>query len=125
VGRDPKAAIDAKRAFVELVNKFPESKYHQDALTRIVILDDLIAAHEMSVGRFYQQNRSALAAIGRYTLVATQFSHTRYAGEAFYRIAECCYSLGLKKEAENAIKTLENQAPNSPWSQKTKFLVKK
>jgi outer membrane protein assembly factor BamD len=125
VGRDSKAAIDAKQAFVELANKFPGSKYHQDALTRIIILDDIIAAHEMSVGRFYQKNKSALAAIGRYTLVATQFLHTGYADEAFYRIAECCYSLGLNEEAKNAIETLKKHGANSSWGKKIKFLAKK
>jgi outer membrane protein assembly factor BamD len=125
VGRDSKIAIDAKHAFVELVNKFPECDYYEDALTRIVILDDIIAAHEMSVGRYYQKSKSMLAAINRYTFVATQLFHTGYASEAFYRIAECCRALGLKEEAENATAALKEQYPTSSWSKKTKAEIKK
>ncbi|MDR2780853.1 MAG: outer membrane protein assembly factor BamD [Holosporaceae bacterium] len=125
VGRDSKVALDAKHDFVELVNRFPESKYYEDSLKKIVILDDIIAAHEMTIGRYYQKNKSALAAIGRYTFVATNLLHTGYADEAFYRIAECCYFLGLKKEAENAIASLKNLYPSSRWTKKAKFLTRK
>ncbi|MDR1235899.1 MAG: outer membrane protein assembly factor BamD [Holosporaceae bacterium] len=125
VGRDQKIANDAKHVFVELVNRFPESEYYRDALQRIVILDDVIAAHEMSIGRYYQKNKSALAAINRYTLVATQLFHTRYASEAFYRIAECCRSFGLVEESENALAVLERQYPESVWAKKINRPTKK
>jgi outer membrane protein assembly factor BamD len=125
VGRDQKIANDSKRIFVELINKFPESKYCNDALQRVVILDDIIAAHEMSVGRYYQKNKSALAAVNRYMLVATQLFHTGYASEAFYRIAECCHSLGLTEESENAAAVLEERYPKSVWAKKANLLMKK
>ena len=66
-----------------------------------MILDDIIAAHEMMVGRYYQKNKSYLAAIGRYSFVVAQFPYTEYAKEALYRTMECCLSLGLSQEAEN------------------------
>jgi outer membrane protein assembly factor BamD len=125
VGRDSKTALNAKHAFVELVNRFPKSKYYADALKRIIILDDIVAAHEMAIGRYYQKSKGALAAIGRYTFVATQLFHTAYASEAFYRIAECCYFLGLKEDAENAVEALKRQAPDSLWTKKASFLAKK
>jgi outer membrane protein assembly factor BamD len=125
IGRDSKMATDAKRAFLELANKFPNSEYYKDSLKRMAILDDIIAAHEMSIGRYYQKNKSPLSAIGRYAFVSSQLSHTGYAKEALYRIAECCGSLGLKNEAENACKALEADYPGSSWSEKAKLLLKK
>jgi outer membrane protein assembly factor BamD len=94
-------------------------------LKKIIILDDIIAAHEMSIGRYYQKNKSALAAINRYTFVATRLPGTGYANEAFYRIAECCHSLGLKAEAQNAANVLEEQYPTSAWTDKVRLLTKK
>ncbi|MDR2268532.1 MAG: outer membrane protein assembly factor BamD, partial [Holosporaceae bacterium] len=75
VGRDAKAAKEAKLAFFELLNKFPNSFYSNDCTKRIMILDDIIAAHEMSIGRFYQKNSSGLSAIGRYNYVATHLGN--------------------------------------------------
>jgi outer membrane protein assembly factor BamD len=125
LGRDSRTAMDAKHIFVELVNKFPNSKYYADALKRIIILDDIIAAHEMAIGRYYQKNKSHLAAIGRYTFVSSQLSHTKYAEEALYRIIECCYALELREEAENAYGALKTDSSSSSWTKKAELLIKK
>ncbi|MDR1983115.1 MAG: outer membrane protein assembly factor BamD [Holosporaceae bacterium] len=125
VGRDSKVAIDAKHAFIELANKFPNSKYAQDSLKRVVILDDIIAAHEVMIGRYYQKNKSFLSAISRYIFVISQLPHTNYAKEALYRIVECCNSLGLYEDAKNINKILETEHANSSWTKKAKLLMKK
>ncbi len=118
VGRDSQQALDAKKAFVELFNRFPKSKYAVDAMKRIIILDDLIASHELMVGRFYQKNKNALAAIGRYDYVIVKFPNTNAAEEALYRLIECCKSIGLIEEADKAIKSFKARYPNSSWELK-------
>ncbi|MDR3179963.1 MAG: outer membrane protein assembly factor BamD [Holosporaceae bacterium] len=124
VGRDAKAANEAKLAFVELVNKFPDSVYRDDCLKRIIILDDVIAAHEMSVGRFYQKNGNALSAIGRYNFVITRMRHTKHCPEAHYRTVECCHSIGLNTEASEAYNALLQEFPGNYWSEKAKAVIK-
>jgi outer membrane protein assembly factor BamD len=125
VGRDSKNAMTARNLFVELTNKFPESAYYKDSLKRVMILDDIIAAHEMSIGRYYQKNKSALAAIGRYAFVAEQMMNTRYAKEALFHMIECCNALGLPQEAQSAYRILSERLPDSPWTKKASLLVKK
>ncbi len=115
VGRDSKQALEAKKAFIEILNRFPESKYGEDSLKRIIILDDIIAAHELMIGRYYQYNKNALAAIGRYDYVLSEFSGTKAAEEACYRLIECCKSIGLIDEANIAIQSFKKQYPNSKW----------
>ncbi|MBE6446971.1 MAG: outer membrane protein assembly factor BamD [Alphaproteobacteria bacterium] len=115
VGRDSQQAKDAKKCFVELINKFPNCKYVNDSIKRIIILDDIIAAHELMIGRYYQKNRNALAAIGRYDYVLTDFSGTKSAEEALYRMVECCRSIGLSKQAELSAKLFKERFPNSSW----------
>jgi outer membrane protein assembly factor BamD len=124
-GRDSEVASDAKRAFVELTNKFPDSEYGRDALGRIRLLDNLIAAHEMLIGRYYQKQGNAPAALNRYAYTASRFRHTNYAKEALHRTVECCLSLGLDEEAANALQTLETEFPLSRWTTKAALLMKK
>ena len=123
VGRDSQQAMDAKRVFVELTNRFPTSKYAEDSLKKIVILDDIIAAHEMMVGRFYQKNKNALAAIARYNYVINKFPYAKCLEEACYRIVECCLSEEMYEDAKNAIDLLKKRFPNGVWTQKAKNFV--
>jgi outer membrane protein assembly factor BamD len=122
VGRESKVTMDAKQAFVELVNKFPDSIYYKDSIKRIIILDDIIAAHEMIIGRFYQKNKNALSAINRYNFVATQLPHTNYVPEAFYRIIECCNAVGLSEEAKSTYNVLISDYSGNVWSKKARLL---
>ena len=115
VGRDSQQARDAKDFFIELINRFPNSKYAQDSMKRVVILDDIIATHELMIGRYYQKNRNALAAIGRYDYILTDFPNTKSAEEALFRMVECCKSLGLEKQANLSAELLKKRFPNSIW----------
>ncbi|MDR1361633.1 MAG: outer membrane protein assembly factor BamD [Holosporaceae bacterium] len=119
VGRDAKAAKEARLAFLELLNKFPNSSYSRDCAKRVLILDDMIAAHEMSIGRFYQKHSNALSAIGRYNYVAMHLGNTKHCPEAYYRIMECCQSLGLPEEVADVKRRLQLTFPESEWNKKT------
>ncbi len=101
-GRDSNPAKEARHAFVELLNRFPTCKYSKDSQAKIIILDDIIAAHEMVVGRYYQNIKSSLAAINRYNYVISMFPNTKSVEEALFRVAECCQNEGLTEEADNA-----------------------
>ncbi len=118
VGRDLTQAKEAKKIFIELINRFPSSKYAEDSKKRIVILDDIIAAHELVIGRYYQERKSYLAAINRYNYVVSEFSGTKSAEESFFRIIECCRNEGLVKEADNAASVLKTRFPNGKWMRK-------
>lgn len=125
VGRDARTAKETKEAFVELVNRFPESAYYKDSVKKIVILDDIIAAHEMLIGRFYQGKSNMLSAISRYNFVVNNYANTNHAPEAFYRIVECCQVEGLDKEAAAAYDILRVKFPNNSWKDKATKIVSK
>lgn len=118
IGRDSNQAKDARKSFVELINRFPTCKYVEDSQKKIIILEDIIAAHEMMIGRYYQKNKSSLAAIGRYNYVVSRFPNTKSAEEAFYRIVECCKNEGLQEEASNASAVLKARFPSGLWTKK-------
>ena len=123
VGRDARIAQDAKQAFIELVNRFPDSIYYEDSMRKIYVLDGILAAHEMLIGRFYQQKSNSLSAIGRYNFVISRFGHTNQAPEAYYRIVECCLQEGLRQEAEGEYSALKSKFPNDKWKEKADSLM--
>ena len=125
VGRDQKAAADARSEFLQVMNEFPDSIYAADCAKKIKMIDNIIAAHEMVIGRYYQNNNNILAAIGRYNYVVKRMSDTAYAEEACYRVIECCHSAGLIKEAQNAYDLIKLRFPNGKWYKKASALMGK
>lgn len=118
VGRDSRTAIEAKIAFTKLANNFPKSKYHRDSIKKVLLLDNLIVAHEMAIARFYQKNKSTLSAIGRYNNVIAKYPICDYVAEAHFRVIECCTSIGLHAEAQNAYQVMKKNFPNDLWTKK-------
>jgi outer membrane protein assembly factor BamD len=109
---------DTKKALVELetlVNRYPDSRYAEEAKKRIRLARDVLAAAEMNVGRWYQQRSNYLAAINRYKVVATEYQNTAHVEEALARLTECYYSLGVVNEAQTAAAVLGHNFPDSKW----------
>ena len=124
VERDQVTTAKAKKAFNEVISKFPESEFAIDALTRIDILDDRLAAKEMEIGRFYQFDHQWISAINRYNVVLNEYKTSIYTEEALHRLVEIYYSLGLYDEAKRYAATLQYNFPGSDWYIKSYELVK-
>jgi outer membrane protein assembly factor BamD len=109
---------DTKKALVELetlVNRYPDSRYAEDAKKRMRLARDVLAASEMNVGRWYQKRSNYLAAINRYKVVVTDYQTTAHVEEALARLTECYYSLGILNEAQTAAAVLGHNFPDSKW----------
>lgn len=109
---------DTKAAIVELetlVNRYPDSKYVEQARKRIRLARDTIAAAEMNVGRWYQERGQYLAAINRYRSVVSDYQNTAHVEEALMRLTECYYTLGIVNEAQTAAAVLGHNFPESKW----------
>jgi outer membrane protein assembly factor BamD len=109
---------DTKKALVELetlVNRYPDSRYAEDAKKRIRLARDVLAAAEMNVGRWYQKRSNYLAAINRFKVVVTEYQTTAHVEEALARLTECYYSLGVLNEAQTAAAVLGHNFPDSKW----------
>src|SRR5436190_2554333 len=63
--RDPKAARESFEGFKELVTRFPESRYSEDARERMAYLIEALARHEINVARYYLSRGAFLAAANR------------------------------------------------------------
>jgi outer membrane protein assembly factor BamD len=113
--RDQTATRKALEELKTLVQRYPDSPYTKQANNRIRLAQDLLAASEMNVGRYYQNRNNHVAAINRYKVVITEYQTTQQVEEALYRVVEANMALGIVTEAQSAAAVLGHNYPNSEW----------
>jgi len=124
VARDQDMTKKALDAYNDLLTKYPNSKYAQDARQKAEAVRDQLAGKEMDIGRFYLQKREFLAAINRFRVVVATYQTTRHVEEALARLVECYYSLGVVPEAQTAAAVLGHNFPDSKWYKDSYDLLK-
>lgn len=80
--RDPKGVQESYKAFSELVNHYPNSRFTPDAKDKINRLVNAMARGEVYRARYYMSINAYLAAIGRAQLVITNYPNTPAVEEA-------------------------------------------
>lgn len=125
VTRDQKTTEKALGAMSELVRRYPDSEYADDAKKKIRVTEDQLAGKEMDVGRYYLAKRNYIAAINRFRNVVTAYQTTRHVEEALARLTESYFALGVVKEAQTAAAVLGHNFPESRWYKDAYTLLQK
>jgi len=115
VGRDQSTTRNALQALEQVVNRFPETPYAQDARLKMDMTRDHLAGKEMSVGRWYLRNGYYLAAINRFQNVIRDYQTTSHTPEALHRMVEAYVALGVDEEARQIASVLGYNFPGSQW----------
>jgi outer membrane protein assembly factor BamD len=115
VTQDQKEAQQTAAVMQDLVERYPNSPYVEDAKTKIRFARDQLAGKEMQVGRYYLERREYIAAIRRFRNVVENYSNTRQVEEALARLTEAYYAMGLASEAQTAAAVLGRNYPDSKW----------
>ncbi len=123
VRRDQQMTRDARSALNEVIRRYPESRYAQDARLKRDLAVDHLAGQEMEIGRFYQRKGDYLASINRYRTVITQFQTTTHVPEALHRLVESYLALGVTREAQATAAVLGYNYPGSQWYSDSYFLL--
>jgi outer membrane protein assembly factor BamD len=124
ISRDQDTTAKAMEAFQDLVKKYPNSEYVEDAKFKIDVTQDQLAGKEMSIGRFYLNRHNYTAAINRFRNVLQFYQTTRHAPEALYRLVEAYLGLGVADEAQTAAAVLGHNFPDSQWYKDAYSLLK-
>lgn len=124
ITRDQDRTLKALDAFQQIVTRWPQSEYAEDARYKLQVTKDQLAGKEMDVGRYYLNQQNYSAAVNRFKGVIAQFQQTRHTEEALSRLTECYMSMGLTSEAQTAAAILGHNYPNSPWYKDAYQLVK-
>ncbi len=115
VTQDQKESRRAIEAMEEVVQRWPESEYVDDARSKVRFARDQLAGKEMQVGRYYLERREYIAAVKRFRYVVENYSNTRHVEEALARLTEAYYAMGITSEAQTAAAVLGANYPDSQW----------
>jgi outer membrane protein assembly factor BamD len=115
VGRDQSATQQALAALRDVVQRYPNTDYAQDARLKIDMVNDQLAGKEMTIGRWYLRNGQPIAAMGRFKAVIDRYQTTSHTPEALYRMVEASITLGLFEEAKRNAAVLGANYPSSGW----------
>ena len=121
--REQSATKDAYDTFSQVITLFPASEYAGDAKSKMALIEDHLAGHEMNIGRYYLENKDYVSALNRFSVVTDNYQTTAQIEEALYREVEIYTILGLKNEAKKKERILVSNYPESKWSKLAKLLV--
>ncbi len=115
VQRDQKITEQALTALNDVVRRFPDTKYANDASLKIDLVHDHLAGKEMEIGRFYEKSGQMIAARIRFQTVVDKYQTTSHTAEALYRLTETSLALGIPEEAKKYAAVLGTNFPGSKW----------
>ena len=104
--RDPGTVLDSFNDFGELLRRFPNSRYAQDARKRMIYLRNNLAAHELHVARYYMKRGAYVAAAERASGVVERYQRTPSMKEALEIMVAAYNKLGLEQLAADAQRVL-------------------
>ena len=123
--KDMRSIMKSKEVFEILVKNFPDTEYSTDALFKLDLINDVLAAKEMYIGRYYLERKKWIAAINRFMTVVDDYETTIYTEEALHRLVEIYYLIGLKSEAQKYAQLLGYNYQSSVWYEKSYSLFDK
>ena len=112
--RDPGSATEAFREFSEVTERFPESKYAEDARQRMIYLRNTLAKHELHVADYYMRRQAYVAAANRAKYVIENYQRTPAVPDALVIMARAYAILDLEELAADAVRVLKFNYPKHP-----------
>ena len=106
-----------RAAFAEfdtLIRRFPESRYSQDAQTRMAFLKDEMARHELITARFYYDRGAMVAVVNRINFLLERFDGSKHVPNALALMASAYQSLGQSGQQQDTLRILSATAPDHP-----------
>lgn len=113
--RDPKATREAFDAFQEVVTRFPNSRYAEDAAARMRYLVNALASHEVHVARYYMKRGAYLAAANRAQYALRHYPQSPAIEEAVFILVRAYDALGMEDLRDAADQVMRKNFPQSAY----------
>ena len=110
--RDVNSVFEAYSYYVDLIDNFPDSKYANDATSKLVVLMNTLARHELYVAIYYTKIESHIAAIGRSRFIIENYPNSSSIPDGIHLMAYNYDSIGATQLAEDARRVLLSSYPD-------------
>ena len=107
---------EASLAFRELIAKFGDTEYNADAKEKIVFIDEHLAGAKMSIARYQMSAKNYVGAIKNLNEVVNRYRGTNQIYEAYFRLIEIYFHIGMKDEVLDLINILKETDPTNYWT---------
>ena len=110
--RDQKAAKESFETFRELLTRFPQSRYAQDARARMNYIVNSLAQYEVHVARYYFERGAYLAAANRAQVAVNEYRDVPALEEAMVILIRAYDALGQTQLRDDARRVYERSYPD-------------
>ena len=117
--KDLKSILDSKKQFELILKEHPTTEFALDAKFKIDLINEILAAKEMYIARYYLNKTKWIPALNRFKTVINDYNTTIYTEEALHRLVEINYRLGLIEESKKYANTLGYNYLSSDWYKNT------
>ena len=123
--KDLGSILKAKKTFKFILENYPETEYALDSEFKLDLINEILAAKEIYIGRYYFDKKKWIPAINRFRTVIDNYHETIYVEEALHRLVEAYFVIGLKDESRKYAKLLGYNYQSSKWYEKSYSLFNK
>jgi outer membrane protein assembly factor BamD len=113
--RDPKSLRESYDAFKVVVDKYPNSKYAQDAAARMRYIVNALASHEVHAADYYYRRGAYVAAINRAQLAIKEYKNAPAIEDALHIMMLSYTQLKQPQLADDTKRVLVATFPGSTY----------
>ena len=117
--KDLAPLIASKKELIFIIENYPETDYAYDARYKIDLINDILAAKEVYVGRHYVKKEKWIPALNRFKNVLKNYETTDHVEEAIHRLVEIYYILGMEEESLKYASLLGYNYNSGEWYKET------
>ena len=117
--KDLAPLIASKKELIFIIENYPETDYAYDARYKIDLINDILAAKEVYIGRHYIKKKKWIPAINRFKNVLINYETTDHVEEAIHRLVEIYYILGMEEESLKYASLLGYNYNSGEWYKET------
>jgi len=110
--RDVQSVFDAYSYFSLLIDKFPDSKYSEEASKKLVVLKNILARHEFYIALYYTSIGSHIAAINRSKYIIENYPNSLSVADSLHLMAYNYDAINAKELAKDSRTVLNASYPN-------------
>ena len=102
-----------------IMKNYPETDYAYDARFKIDLINDVLAAKEVYIGRHYIKKGKWIPALNRFQNVLENYETTAHVEEAIHRLVEIYFKLGMEEESLKYASLLGYNYNSGEWYEET------